>query len=39
MIMNREGRMERVQVKYERSDGWTLEVSCRSLSLTSGRVR
>jgi hypothetical protein len=33
------GKFERVQVKYVRSDGSVIEVRCRSHSLTNGRVR
>lgn len=33
------GALERVQVKYTRSDGRTVTVRCRSHSLTNGRVR
>lgn len=33
------GILERVQVKYARSDGQVINVSCRSHSLTNGRVR
>ncbi len=39
LILIREGRCERVQVKYARSNGRTLEVRCRSQSLTGGKVR
>ena len=34
-----DGRFERVQVKYTRSDGAVVSVRCRSHSLTNGRVR
>jgi hypothetical protein len=33
------GELERVQVKYTRSDGSTLLIRCRSHSLTNGKVR
>jgi hypothetical protein len=33
------GTLERVQVKYTRSDGQTMTVRCRSHSLTNGKVR
>jgi hypothetical protein len=39
LIVCREGRLERVQVKHARSDGRVLSVRCRSQSLTNGRVR
>jgi PD-(D/E)XK endonuclease len=39
LIVDRAGRLERVQVKYAASDGCFLEVSCRSHSLTNGKVR
>jgi hypothetical protein len=34
-----DGALERVQVKYVRSDGCVIEVRCRSHSLTNGKVR
>jgi PD-(D/E)XK endonuclease len=34
-----DGALERVQVKYARSDGCVIEVRCRSHSLTNGKVR
>ena len=34
-----DGRFERVQVKYARSDGCVIEVKARSHSLTNGKVR
>jgi hypothetical protein len=34
-----DGRLERVQVKYVRSDGCVIEVPCRSHSLTKGKIR
>jgi PD-(D/E)XK endonuclease len=39
LIVNREGALERVQVKYAKSDGARLLVGCRSNSLTNGKVR
>src|SRR3712207_1370711 len=39
LIVDREGRLERVQVKYARSNGRVLEIRCRSHSLTNGKVR
>jgi PD-(D/E)XK endonuclease len=39
LIVCRGGRLERVQVKYTRSDGGRLVVRCRSHSLTNGKVR
>jgi PD-(D/E)XK endonuclease len=39
LIVCREGRLERVQVKYTRSDGCVISVRCYSLSLTNGKVR
>ena len=39
LIVVRHSRLERVQVKYTRSDGAVIHVRCRSHSLTSGRVR
>jgi PD-(D/E)XK endonuclease len=39
LIVSREGRLERVQVKHTRSDGRSITVRCRSHSLTNGRVR
>jgi len=38
-VVERHGRLERVQVKYTTSDGSTIVVRCRSHSLTNGRVR
>lgn len=38
LILDR-GSLERVQVKYTRSDGEVVVVRCRSHSLTNGRVR
>jgi hypothetical protein len=39
LIVDRDGRLERVQVKYVRSDGRVIPLSCRSLSLTNGAVK
>ena len=39
LIVCRDGRLERVQVKHTRSDGNVVHVKCRSHSLTNGRVR
>ena len=39
LIVRREGRLERVQVKHARSDGIVIAVKCTSHSLTNGRVR
>jgi hypothetical protein len=39
LIVCREGRLERVQVKHTRSDGRSIIVRCQSHSLTNGRVR
>lgn len=39
LIADYEGRLHRVQVKHTRSDGQVVLVSCRSHSLTNGRVR
>jgi hypothetical protein len=39
LIVCRSGRLERVQVKYTRSDGEVVLVRCRSHSLTNGKVR
>ena len=38
LIICRVDRLERVQVKYARSDGRVIPVRCRSHSLTNGRV-
>src|SRR6266542_2114363 len=37
--IERHGELERVQVKYARSDGSTILVKCYSHSLTNGRVK
>jgi hypothetical protein len=39
LILIREDRLERVQVKYTRSDGAVIRLKCFSHSLTNGRVR
>ena len=39
LILCRGEKLERVQVKYTRSDGEVVEIRCRSHSLTNGRVR
>ena len=39
LIIEREGRLERVQVKYAKSDGAAILVRAYSLSLTNGKVR
>ncbi|MGB3099462.1 MAG: group I intron-associated PD-(D/E)XK endonuclease [Solirubrobacterales bacterium] len=39
LILDRGQRLERVQVKYACSDGLTIIVRCRSVSLTHGKVR
>jgi hypothetical protein len=39
LILIREDRLERVQVKYVASDGAVIPVRCRSHSLTNGKVR
>lgn len=39
LIVERGDRLERVQVKHTARRGNVLEVRCRSLSLTAGRVR
>ena len=39
LILCRGARLERVQVKHTRSNGRTMEVKCRSHSLTNGRIR
>jgi hypothetical protein len=39
LIADYEGRLHRVQVKYTRSDGFIVQVRCRSQSLTNGKVR
>ena len=39
LIAYRDNRLERVQVKYTRSDGETVIAKCQSHSLTNGRIR
>src|SRR3954463_5992735 len=39
LIVCREEQLERIQVKYTRSDGVVINVKCVSASLTNGRVR
>jgi hypothetical protein len=39
LVLIREDRLERVQVKYTESDGSVIYVRCRSHSLTNGKVR
>lgn len=39
LVVDRDGKLERVQVKYSTSDGEVIRVRCRSHSLTHGRVR
>ena len=39
LIVDRAGSLERVQVKYAACDGTVIEISCRSHSLTNGKVR
>lgn len=39
LILCRDGRFERVQVKHTTSDGAVIEVRCYSQSLTNGQVR
>lgn len=39
LIVCRDERLERVQVKHARSDGRVIPVRCRSMSLTNGKVR
>ena len=39
LIVCREERLERVQVKYTQSDGRVIPVRCRSSSLTNGKVK
>jgi hypothetical protein len=38
LIVCREERLERIQVKYTRSDGVVVDVCCRSRSLTRGKI-
>jgi PD-(D/E)XK endonuclease len=39
LIIERHGKLERIQVKYCASDGCVVPVKCYSHSLTNGRVR
>jgi hypothetical protein len=39
LVIERHGKLERVQVKHARSDGFTIFVKCYSHSLTNGCVR
>jgi len=39
LVVERHGKLERVQVKHTTSDGAIVIVRCRSHSLTNGRVR
>ncbi len=39
LIVCRDERLERVQVKYTESDGRVIEIRCRSASLTNGKVK
>ena len=39
LILCRDGRLERVQVKYTRSNGVVINVRCFSHSMTNGQVR
>jgi hypothetical protein len=39
LVVERQGKLERVQVKYTHSNGATIFVKCCSHSLTNGRVR
>ena len=39
LVVERDERLERVQVKYARSDDGSLTIGCRSNSLTNGKVR
>ena len=39
LILCRDGALERVQVKYTRSNGESMEIRCYSQSLTNGKVR
>jgi hypothetical protein len=39
LIIERDDRLERVQVKHASSDGAVVEVPCRSHSLTNGKVK
>jgi PD-(D/E)XK endonuclease len=39
LVVDRDGTLERIQVKHVESDGRVINVWCRSNSLTSGKVR
>src|SRR3954451_7751279 len=39
LVVDRDGVLERVQVKHTRSDGEVVVARCRSQSLTNGKVR
>src|SRR5215831_20599819 len=39
LIVDRDGKLERVQVKYTSRRGGVLPVRCRSQSLTNGKVK
>lgn len=39
LVLIREDRLERVQVKYTESDGVVIPVRCQSHSLTNGKIR
>lgn len=39
LVIERQGRLERVQVKHTESDGRVIAVKCCSHSLTGGRIR
>jgi hypothetical protein len=39
LVIERDDRLERVQVKYSESDGEVVRVRCRSHSLTNGKIR
>ena len=39
LILIRDDQLERVQVKYTRSDGHVVPIRCRSASLTNGKVK
>jgi PD-(D/E)XK endonuclease len=39
LVIERHGRLERVQVKHTESDGAVISVQCCSHSLTNGRIR
>jgi hypothetical protein len=39
LVIDRDGKLERVQVKHAHSDGEVISVKCYSHSLTNGRIR